>query len=110
MLDSIKNHRNYYISVIFLLASFSGTNYGAANRIRTGDLVLTKEQSQNTEKEKHAYTSVQSVCYKPQYIVWNAHFREKHGAIANSPKMAICLLPFAIFSTQAVLDRKRQSF
>ena len=24
--------------------------------------------------------------------------------------MAICLLPFAIFSSQAVLDRKRQSF
>lgn len=42
---------------------------GADNQIRTGDLVLTKERSRNTAKEKQAYISVQSVCYKPQYIV-----------------------------------------
>ena len=31
--------------------------------------VLTKEQSRNTAKEKLAYISAQSVCYKSQYIV-----------------------------------------
>lgn len=46
-----------------------GNLNGAANEIRTRDLVLTKEQSQNTAKEKHAYISAQSICYKPQYIV-----------------------------------------
>ena len=70
---------------------------GAVSGIWTRDLVLTKEQSQNTAKEKPAYTSVRSVCNELLYIVWNTHFREKRGAIANSPKTAICLLPFAIF-------------
>ena len=46
-----------------------GLFFGADSRNRTGDLILTKEQSQNTAKEKHAYTSARSVCNELQYIV-----------------------------------------